>query len=65
MLFYEEVIEMSNVIESVLKHPIATVFIISTTAHSVASIIGAAKGNNVQPFIHTNINTSAQEKEKQ
>ena len=64
MLFYEEVIEMGNVIESILKHPIATVLIISTTAHSVASIIGAAKGNNVEPFIHTSINASTQTKEK-
>lgn len=43
-----------NAIETMVKHPFATVMIIAFTGSAIANIISAAKGGNVTPVIQVN-----------
>lgn len=46
---------MNNIIESILKHPIASIVIISVTLDGIAKIIGVAKGANITPMIDVSL----------
>ena len=47
---------MKDVIETVLRHPIAAVIVISFTASGIAEIIRARKGVEGEPFITITVN---------
>ena len=47
---------MKDIIETVLRHPIASVIVISVTACGIADIIRAKKGVPGEPFIRITVN---------
>lgn len=58
---------MNNSLETILKHPIATVIvsgvIISGIADGVARILGVAKGQDVKPMVNVQIGSMKPEEE--
>ena len=47
---------MNDIIETVLRHPIASVIVIGVTASGIADIIRAKKGVAGEPFIRITVN---------
>ena len=46
---------MSNVIETMVKHPIKSAVIITTAVNGVINIIATLKGKEAKPFLVINI----------
>lgn len=49
---------MSNVIDKILDHPIATIVIVSSLTNGAARIISAARGQVVEPIVKVEQHTS-------
>lgn len=56
-----------NTLETILKHPIATVIvsgcIIGGLTDGIARIVGVVKGNDVKPMVNVQIGTMKSEEE--